>query len=219
MATTLVTYADVIEEVLSFGLNDGPQVNKARIERWINEGMFQIVRQVEATEFQKTDTITLVQGQYKYALPTDFYRAQDVYYPEMFMRLRPVDLQQFDTTAPKVVEGPPAIYAMYAGEVWFFPTPYNSTDTLELRYIKEPKTLVAPTDVPELSANYLFLLVEYALMKAFAGEDDPESSAMHQKEFKAGVAAFATDQQNQQADRPKVLDGTWSGGGYGGRII
>ena len=219
MATVLETYQDIVEEVLNFGFNDGPQVNKARIERWINEAQFQIVRQVEATEFQITEEITLVQGKYKYALPANFYRVQDVYYPEMYMRLRPVDLQQFDTTAPKTVEGPPAIYTTWGGEIWFFPNPNSSGEILEMRYIKAPKTLVNPTDVPEIAANYYWLLVEYALMKAFAGEDDAEASAMHQKEFKAGVAAYATDQQSQIVDRPKILDGSWGNSAYGGRII
>lgn len=175
----------------------------------------------EAAEFQATETLTLTKGKYKYALPEGFLRVQDIYYPEMLTRLRPVDLQQFDMFGPKVIEGPPWAYTTYGSELWVYPTPFNSTDTLELRYIKRPPVLVNETDVPVVNKDYLHLLVEWALIKAFAAEDDPEASQAHTVQFKADLAAYATDMQRQTVDRPRIVDGTWGeGAGYtGGRII
>src|SRR2546430_14955323 len=102
MATVLESYGDVVNEVLNYGFNDGPQVNRGRIERWVNEGQFQIARQVEAPEFQGLQTITLVKGTYKYSLPEDFLRTQDIYYPFLTTRLRLFDLQHFDQVSSEV---------------------------------------------------------------------------------------------------------------------
>lgn len=221
MATVLETFSDCVNEVLSFGFNDGPQVNRERIKRWVNEAQQQVARQTEAAEFQATETLTLTQGTYKYPLPASFLRMQDIYYPEMLMRLRPVDLQQFDGFGPKVIEGPPWAYTIYASELWVYPTPFNSTDTLELRFIKRPANLVADADVPTVNKDYLHLLVEFAVIKAFAAEDDQEAAQAHTVQFKADLAAYATDMQRQTVDRPRIVDGTWGGsGGYsGGRMI
>lgn len=219
MGAVLETFGDVVGEVLQFGFNDGPQVNKGRIERWVNEAQFQVARQVEAPEFQSTETYTLVQKKNKYTLPTDFLRMQSIYYPELVTRLRYIDIQQFDTVAPAKFEGPPETYTIYQKEVWFFPTPNNSTDTLEARYIKDPPAMTTEASVPLLDKNYLHLLVQYALGRAFEAEDDAEAAMAHVNRYKQDLAAYATDVQSRMVDRPRWIDGTWSGSGYGGRVI
>lgn len=219
MATVLETYEDVVNEVLNFGFNDGPQVNRERIKRWVNEGQFQIARQVEAPEFQATEILSLAQGVYQYALPEDFLRMQDIYYPELVTRLRPLDQQQFDMAAPKKFEGPPETYVLYGNELWLFPTPNNSIDTLEVRYIKRPSVLVADADVPELNKDYLHLLVGYAKVRAFEAEDDLEAAQAHLGRYQKDLDSYASDVQRRDSDRPRTLDGSWSGSGYSGRVI
>jgi hypothetical protein len=213
------TFGEVITEVLNFGFADGPQVNRKRVENWINEGQRQIARQVEAPEFQTTEVITVIKGTYKYTLPADFLRVQDIYYGELVCRLKPIDLQQFDETAPTKFEGPPENYTLYANELWVFPTPNNSTDTLEMRYIKMPPTLVAESDIPLLAMDYLHLLVDYAVTRAFEAEDDLEAAQAHKIRWKEDLDNYATDKQFRIIDRPRVLDGSWRGSGYGGRVI
>jgi hypothetical protein len=215
----LETFGEIVNEVLNFGFNDGPQVNRKRIETWINEGLYQIAREVEAPEFQSTERLTLKQGTYKYPLPIDFLRMQDIYYTELVARLRPLDIQQFDMSAPTKFEGPPEMYTLYGNELWIFPTPNNSSDILEVRYIKNAPTLNAETDIPLLNKNYLHLLVDYAVERAFKAEDDIEAAQAHRTRFKEDLDAFATDVQYRIVDRPRTLDGSWTGSGYGGRVI
>ena len=119
------TFGEVTAEVLRFGFSDGPQVNKARIEDWINEGQTIIARQIEGPEFQASEELTMVTGKYKYTLPTGCLRIQDIRYPELLVRLRPTDLQQFDMRGN--VEGPPNRYTIWSNELWLYPTP-NVTD-------------------------------------------------------------------------------------------
>lgn len=208
----LEVFSDIVGEVLNYGFADGPGVNKKRIEQWVNEAQHQIARQIEAPEFQATEVLTLTKGKYKYAQPSEFLRMQDIFYGEMWTRLTPVDLQQFDQNNPSNVEGPPAIYTIYSTELWLFPTPYNSTDKLELRYIKNAPALVNESDVPLLHKNYLHLLVGYAVARAFEAEDDPEQAQAHIGRYKADLAAYAVDSQDGQIiDRPRVLEGTWGG--------
>jgi hypothetical protein len=219
MGTTLETYSDVVNEVLNFGFNDGPQVNRERIKKWVNEALQQVAREVDAPEFQTTETITMQQGVYKYPLPTGLSRVQDIYYPELQKRLRPVDQQQFDTTAPKLIEGPPTIYTLYGTELWVFPAPNATGEELELRYFADPATLVADSDIPGMNSSYLHLLVEYALGRAFEAEDDQEAAQAHINRYKSDLAAFATAIQWRIGDRPRVVDGSWSSGAYAGRYI
>lgn len=215
----LVTFGDVVNEVLQFGFNDGPQVNRKRVENWVNEAQFQIAREVEAPEFQSTETLKLEQGEWKYPLPADFLRMQDIYYPELVARLRPLDLQQYDMSAPARFEGPPEMYTLYQNKLWLFPTPNNSTDTLEVRYIKNAPPLMVEADVPLLNKNYLHLLVQYAVTRAFEAEDDTEAAQAHKARWEKDLDAFATDVQWRIVDRPRVIDGSWTGSGYGGRVI
>ncbi len=219
-------FGGLVQEVLQYGFNDGPQVNRKRIEAWLNEAQFQIAREVEAPEFQETEELTLEQGVYKYSLPNEFLRMQDIYYPEMLMRLKPLDLQDFDETAHQTVseqgesfQGPPYVYTIYKSEMWFYPVPNNSTDILEVRFIKDPPSMNAEAEVPLLSPNYWHLLVDYAVARAFEAEDDQEMAQAKIGRYKQDLAAYSTDVQYRVVDRPRTLDGTWAGGGWGGRSI
>jgi hypothetical protein len=219
MAGQIETFGELVNEVLQFGFNDGPQVNRKRVENWINEAQKKAARKVLAAEFQETHVYTLIQGTFKYALPEGFLRVQDIYYPELVCRLKAIDLQQFDETAPAKFEGPPENYTIFGNELWVFPTPNNSTDTLEFRFIKTPAQLVHESDVPVMDKDYSQVLVDYAVMKAFEAEDDTEAAQAHKARWKEELDEYATDKQFRSADRPRVLDGSWRGSGYGGRVI
>lgn len=210
----LSTFGDVIGEVLQFGFNDGPQVNRKRIENWINQAQFQIARKVEAPEFQETATVVLSQGVFKYPLPANFLRTQDIYYPNLLLRLKMCDLQQFDQTGE--IFGPPGMYTLYGKELWLFPTPNETGEELEHRYIKNAPVLVNESDVPLLNANYLHLLVDYAVERAYRAEDDLEMAAAHRTLYKEDLDAYATDVQQRFADRPHIISGTWAEGSSGG---
>jgi hypothetical protein len=160
----------------------------------------------------------MIQGTWKYPLPTDFLRMQDIYYPELVARLQPLDLQQYDMSAPAKFEGPPEMYTLYGNELWLFPTP-NSTESLEVRYIKTAPILKVESDVPLLDKDYLHLLVDYAVERAFKAEDDIEAATAWRTRYKEDLDAYATDKQWRIVDRPRILDGSWTGSGYGGRVI
>lgn len=213
-----LNFAGLVNEVLNYGFNDGPQVNRGRIKAWLNEAQYQIARQVEGPEYQATEAFKIVQGTYKYPLPPDFLRMQDIWYPSFGTRLRPVDLQQFDMNAPQIFEGTPSIYALYGKEVWLYPCPGNSQDELQLRYIAQPPQLVEDSDVPRLNPNYWHLLIRYALIRAFESEDDYEAAQTFRTTYERDLDDYATDVQERMVDRPKVVEGSWShqgGSSYG----
>jgi hypothetical protein len=206
----LLNYQGIVNEVLNFGFNDGPQVNRGRIEGWVNEALFQVARQVEAPEFQEAFKITTEAGVWEYTLPEDFLRIQDIWYPEQECRLRPVDLQGFNMTNPQVIQGTPAIYTLYKDKLLLFPAPSASGEELLMHYIKEPPSLEKETDIPLLNPNYWHLLVDYAVCRAFEAEDDYEAAQQFQGRFQRDLAAYATDVQGRSNDRPRVIDGTWT---------
>ncbi len=73
--------------------------------------------------------------------------------------------------------------------------------------------------MPLLDKDYLHLLVQYAVTRAFEAEDDLEAAQAHKARYQADLDAYATDKQRRDVDRPRVLEGTWTGSGYGGRVI
>jgi len=202
------TFSDIIQETLRYGFSDGPQVNEARIKDWINEAQRMVATNTVAKEFEAAGTIALTVGKYKYTLPTDFDMIESVFDPESTLRLRPVDLQTFDANNIEV-QGIPTVYTLWAKEIWVYPLP-STAHNLELRYIKEPKTLVAGTDVPDMDPDYLHLLVDYALARAYRSEDDLEAANQHQATFDRDVGKYAAAVQHRIIDKPQQLLGTWS---------
>lgn len=203
-----------MNETLRYGFTDGPLVNKERIEEWINEAQLQVARNVDATEFQATAEVALVTGTSKYALPSGFIRMASILYPLVAVRLKPVDLQTYDSmmsageaSSGTGIEGPPVAYTIFKNELWLFPTPQNA-DKLELRYYKKPARLTG-VEVPVLAEDYLHLLVEYAVWRAYRAEDDPEMANTHEQRWEKDLAKYQADVQNLQDDRPKQLQGTW----------
>jgi hypothetical protein len=214
------TFIDIVNEVLQFGFNDGPQVNRGRVKDWINEAQRRIARQVEAPEFQTNYLMTCVQGQQSYPLPADFSRIQDLVNPLYGYRLQGLDIQDFDLiNYTAAVQTTPTRYCLNQFNVLLWPVPAYP-DVLTMRYIAFPPPLVNDMDVPVLNNNYWDLLVTYGLLRAFASEDDYEASQFFTTQWKADLDAYATDVQNRSVDRPRVLDGTWGprgGGGGSGR--
>jgi hypothetical protein len=207
----LKNFLGIVNEVLNFGFNDGPQVNRARVEAWVNEAQYQIARQIEAPEFQEEAKYLTEAGVYELDLPEDFLRIQDFWYPELGRRLRGVDLQQYNQAGnPKVITGAPALYTLYKELLLLYPAPQTTGEELFLHYIKEPPALVNQTDVPLLNPNYWHLLIDYAICRAFEGEDDYEAAQQFQGRYQRDLAAYGTDVQSRSVDRPVILDGTWS---------
>ena len=208
------TFQDCLNETLRYGFQDGPLVNEARLGEWINEGQLQVARNCDSMVFQGTEEKAMVSGEYKAALPSNFLRMASILYPLVAVRLKPVDLQTFDSmmSAKEAsqgtgIEGPPVAYTIFNKELWLFPTPQNP-DKLELRYYKKPARLTG-TEVPVLEEDYLHLLVDYALWRAYRAEDDPEMANAHEQQWEKDLSKYQADVQNLQDDRPKQLQGTW----------
>lgn len=208
----LKTFEDCVNEVLRYGFNDGPQVNKERIERWINEAQTKVARHSFAPVFQKKTEITMVAGKFEYTLPSGVIRIQTIVYPEGAIRLKPVDLQTFESykKGSAEIEGPPSIYHIRGvNELYIFPNP-TSAAPLIVFYIEKPPELVNPTDVPVLEGESLNMLVDYALFRAYRAEDDLEAANVHHQQFEEDLASYKKSHLHLQDDTPKQLRGTWS---------
>ena len=208
-------FEEVVNEVLRYGFQDGPLVNQGRIEQWVNEAQLQVARNIDAPEFEALAEQLLITGEYKYPLPSEFLRMASILYPLVAVRLKPVDLNTFDsmmsaqeTSIGTGIEGPPVAYTIWNKELWLFPTP-STADHIQLRYFKKPPRM-SGTEIPTLAEDYLHLLVDYALWRAYRAEDDPEMATAHQQQYEKDLAKYAADVQNLQDDRPRQLQGTWS---------
>lgn len=202
------TFDDIVKEVLRYGFDDGPQVNKARIEAWVNEGQVQVARHVSAPEFQANAEQTLTVGTYKYTEPSGLLMYLSILYPAAESRLVPVDLQTFDTYSAEELQSIPLVYTVFGTELWLWPTP-SAADKLQIRYIKKPPELKEAADVPVLPKDYLHLLVDYALMRAYRAEDDLEAAAQHQAQYEKDLKQYELNVLRIQDDRPMQLQGTW----------
>lgn len=204
------TYGEVVAEVLRYGFDDGPQVNKARIEQWVNEAQLQVARHADAApEFEETEEKAMTVGTYKYAQPSECLALMSIAYPAAERRLKPVDLQTFDTYSVGEINAPPLLYTTFKTEFWLFPIP-TSADKLQIRYVKRPPRMTAEANTPVLAEDYLHLLVDYTLARAYRAEDDKEGAAEHQQQYERDLAKYLVDVRHQQDDRPKQLQGTWT---------
>lgn len=177
------------EDVLQFSDDD--------IMRWINDGVRECA--VENDLLQKTATSTVTSGVDEYALPTDILRLHSVKYDNQ--RLPVLTLEEFDNqwTTDGTDSGTPINCLIWAGNVRLFPTPDNSTSTLQIDYIHDAAQVTLATDEIPLPVGYHRRIVDYCLAQVAEQDDDMEKYQLKMAEFQTGVQKIK-DQGEANAD-------------------
>lgn len=197
------TFLEIQDEVLAHGFD--PNTYRARVRVWVNEGLKRVARTTRIRDFQATYTLAMVPGLAYYALPTDFVRLGEVVDLALDKVLGTEDMDTIDVWP--AASGVPNVYALGADGITFYPTPDAARD-ITLRYWKSGAVLSADGDTPGFPDAYHDALVKYALIRAYASEDDYQASAFWKAEFLESLAALKNDRQDEDT-APRQVQGSW----------
>lgn len=192
-------------EVLATGFD--PNAYGARIDTYINNALGSVARDMDYFGAEATETITTLSGTAVYPWPVDLARIRSIFNAVTNLELTRVALSDIDRS--QQVAGTPAFFATDSTNFRFYPTPDASAYTLTLRYWRMPAVLVNDTDVPALPVDYHDMLITYALWKCYERDDDTDTAAYHEKQYKEQFAEMQTDLKFPSSDQPRQVRGMW----------
>lgn len=207
-----MTFKSIQDEVLAAGFADATY--RPRIKDWINDAQAVIASEVDLRVFQASTTQNTVSGTATYNLPADFRRLRYVYTDvgatSDNVPLSPLDGPEDFDQLPGA-SGAPELYTVKVAQLALWPTP-NSVISLIIAYYRNPATLTADADVPELpNPPYHDALVEYATWHAFRREGDPERAQAWQSQFNDSLVRLGAELQHDTYARPaRQVRGAWN---------
>lgn len=210
----LLTLEDIKNDVLAHGFS--AQNYSARIDNWANEAQQKIFRKADLLEGSYSQTINTEVGKYRYLIEQDFARVEAVHIKsnEPDTRLTPFESTADFDEQDKLPNGEPSRYLIFydselgGNSIWLNPTPNNIYEIL-IRYKKIAVTLENPSDKPAIPFDYIYLIVEYCLYKAYLAEGDIEMSNIHKSIFDKDLVQFTDDVQSSRNDGPTQVEGSW----------
>lgn len=203
--------SDVIMRVRRiFGDEAAVQVTDDDIIRWVNDAQYEIVKNNDSA-LQKTDFVSLVNGQSTYVLPTDLLllRSLRFKYTDMlsYSALRFKNMQEFDDSidgwdGAVYLSAPPCFFTMYEGKAILFPTPDQSvTNGLKVLYSQKPTDVVLTSDTLTLPLIYHNTIVTYCLWQASLLDDVNESAVMYKGTFQDDATRLTTNKTSDPVEK------------------
>ena len=185
-----MTFAELKTELYARGtdyLSEDAQ-GVIRAERWLNQGYREILN-LQAWTFLRT-TATGTEGAGFVAVP-DLRRVRFVVNVDgghewVLQRTSMEDLTQSESDL--TLTGTPELYYIEGGQIKAYPV----GGTIKAYYLKRVPPMTG-TDEPIFDEEYHPLIVDRAMMKAYADSDNFEALAALKLEFDAGVSAMAED--------------------------
>jgi hypothetical protein len=204
----MATYLDLQDEVLAHGFDAGTY--RARVKTWLNEAQSLIARRLQIRDLLTSTTVSTTSGTSVYALPSVFVRANGLVDEDYPRRLGFVEDPDglLETNENGLNTGRPEEYSLTASGLLLSPVPDGAYD-LTLEYWSRPTDMSADADESALPSDWHFVMVSYALSRAYRSEDDPQMSSFFWNEFLRDMGYMASDLQFQARDAPRQVPGTW----------
>jgi hypothetical protein len=198
----VTTFADLQTEVLDHQFSEARYSSFALKQLHRAEDI--ICAQTDFRELQRSFTITTISGYPTWLLPVDFKRLYTVSRADSSFNETPLlrrEQTQFD--ALPVQAGQPTDYLIYSNTLKLWPTP-DDAYLIRLDYFAKPDQAADSPSIPE---EYRHLLVDWALARCYARENDYNSAQYHQGVFDAGVMKMRGEVQYDTSDygQPRVL--------------
>jgi hypothetical protein len=203
----MATFSALYTEVLDHGFDATSYTS--RVKTWLNEAQAIIARRLQIRELEVTSTVTTVAGTATASLPSGFIRMNgivDEEYPRKLHFSEDPDELLVRNEGADYLDRPDS-YSLTNAGILLSPVPDNAY-TLTLDYWSRPTDMSADSDVSALPADYHFVMISYALSRAYRSEDDATMSQFFMQEFQRDLALMATDVQFQ-AREPRQVPGTW----------
>ena len=204
-----MNYGELQDEVLSHRLNDTKY--RPFVAAWLNEGQRFIFLQADVRSQQDEEAYVTVANTATLTLPDDFSRFISLRNTTDDDLLAPIALRDFDDSPAS--SGKPLYYVIVGSQISLYPTP-DAAYNLTLRFYRGPTEMENEGDEPDLPEQYHHLLVEFALMRAFAREDDYEAAGYWREQFEADLMKLRGETQHDSFEGPRQLPGSYEDSGW-----
>lgn len=192
------TFLDIVNEAL--GDDFDATTWRARAQQYVNEAVHRVARRAHIPALEQTQTITTVNGTSTYALDSDAVRILSISNTDDRDPLTEVDISDIDDFDAS--SGKPQAVALSVNQFVFWPTP-DGAYNLQVRYLGDP-VFSADTDTTTSIGwpdDYADLLVTYARMRLFRGQDDFDAAGQYRGEFEAELLRLKSDLHRQSPRR------------------
>lgn len=191
---------DLPDTLLDAFIRDGSKRIERAEPRWsFYEKIFSLATTVGVSSYGKTSAIASDLDQIQ-AISVD-----DRMLPLMWIGMD--ELNRLQVMQPSL-QGRPIYFSEWGDQVIFFPTP-DQAYTLTIRGYRKPEDWVAngagaEPDFPDELHN---TVATFALSKAYAQQEDPELSALYERQFSDELNEFQRRLTQTPMSQPLVLNG------------
>lgn len=198
------TFSSIVTEALGNDFDSTTYSTQAGI--WVNDCLRLLARNAHIPLSDATNSPTIVAGTASYSLPSDFIRAVEVWNTSTHEPLEQVDQSWIDQQA--AASGTPEAFALYQGNIVFYPTPSAAT-SIQLRYIKTSSDLSGVNPLSGVIPDeYGDVIVDYLRWHLFRMEDDVQLAAFWEAQFNEAFAALKADLQ-KRGNATRQIPGMW----------
>lgn len=203
------TVEQLREAVTGYGFQ--PQKYNSYINVWIDEAQRYLFRRAGLRNKITEETINLTASKKEYPLPSNFGSIHSVLLesvtPKRNMQ-QIFDIKSFDELESETNE--PSAYIILNSNLLFYPTP-NTNYTIKLRYNISPSSIAEENSAhPSVGEEFIYLIEEYCLYKAFGKEQDIEMANYHKGLFDTGVVEFSGYITSAVQDGVDQVEGNWA---------
>lgn len=200
------SFKDLQDEVLAYGFDDTRY--RARVKTWLNEQLSRIRRRVQLPQAEASLNFATEVGIETVELPTNFVRLISLRNTDVNEELSLVDQRAVDTSVTS--SGRPCEFSIFGFQITLYPTP-DKVYALKMRHVISGYQMVADADNPGLPDDYRYLLIAWALSKAYPSEDDGEMGTYHRQIFENELHIIKADLQDEEGNaRVRQVPAMWS---------
>lgn len=200
------SFKDLQDEVLAYGFDDTRY--RARVKTWLNEQLSRIRRRVQLPQAEASLNFATEVGIETVELPTNFVRLISLRNTDVNEELSLVDQRAVDTSVTS--SGRPCEFSIFGFQITLYPTP-DKVYALKMRQRHQRLPDGRRRRQSRLPDDYRYLLIAWALSKAYPSEDDGEMGTYHRQIFENELHIIKADLQDEEGNaRVRQVPAMWS---------
>ena len=203
---------NIIDELASYGFEDIPDAEKVRI---INDVIADVCSREPWPFLQQEVTNATVDAAGKVGNIADLGAILFIVDTTTGMKLKWLRWDEFTErfALQLTLAGDPYLYFFKGDDLYVYPI--DTTPTLRIGYVKTPAVVVQADAESAIAipARHHWMIIEGALVKLFAIDDDAENVQVHKLSFDERLQTMRQDMWKQQYDTTdtiKVFEDDWN---------
>jgi hypothetical protein len=203
------TVEELRNSITGYGFQ--PAKYNAYINSWIDEAQRYLFRRAGLRNKDTEETINITAGKNEYPLPSNFGGIHSLLLESVVPKVnlqQIFDIKSFDEL--EVEQNEPSAYIILNNKIMIYPNP-NTNYTAKIRYKISPSSIAEENSAqPSVGEEFIYLIEEYCLYKAFGKEQDIEMANYHKGLFDGGVVEFCGYITSAIQDGTDQVEGNWA---------